>query len=245
MNETSTDALKTNPLPASRGAVTGLAALSAVFTLPSSIDAAVVYSGIQNIGATLPPAIRHASNGSAGFGSIAVPLNLDGDAAADFGLQARQSLNGGFRFGLGKVLPLGNLVEGGEGGAFNLRTSNIVPGPSSLNTGLLRSVGQVGAGPKVPFGYFANGVPGIVGVAFQQGGQTHFGWIRLRVDDGPQGFPYQVTAIDWLYESAPNTPIHVPEANPGMVLLAAGGTGLAAWRLRQRKASKAGSVTPA
>jgi hypothetical protein len=112
--------------------------------------------------------------------------------------------------------------------------SSFVRGGTANYYGLLRRVSRVGYGAKSTYGQFAAGVSGIAGVAFQEGGQTHYGWIRLRVDDGAKGFPVSVTAIDWEYETTPNTPIHVPEANPALALLAAGGTGLVAWRVRRR-----------
>jgi hypothetical protein len=47
-------------------------------------------------------------------------------------------------------------------------------------------------------------------------GQPHFGWVRLAIanENHPvgtanahNGSPYKVTAIDWAYETTPNTPI--------------------------------------
>jgi hypothetical protein len=242
MKEPSTIQLP-SAIPASRGAgaVTGLAALSAVFGLPASIDAAVVYSGIQNISATLNPAQRHASNATAGFNTALTPLDVDGIAGAEFNLRVRQNRGPGFGTGSAFLSPVpGNVVQGGEGGAYNLQVSNNVPVPFfSYASGLLRRVFKPDAGGGFVSGSFAPGVAGFVGVQFQQAGSTHYGWVRLQVDDGPQGFPDKLTVVDWAYEDVKNTPIHVellvPEANPGMVLLAAGGTGLAAWRLRKRK----------
>jgi hypothetical protein len=218
---------------ATHGAAVGFAALGAVFSIPASVDAAIVYSGVQNISATLPAAARHASNSTVGAGPAATAaLNLDGSGGADFNLFVSQ------RFILGRgtaaLNPVpGNSVQGGEG-AFNIPPSNFVPVNLPNNDGLLRYV----LDRVFSSGNFAPGVSGIAGVNFQQAGQPHYGWIRLRVDDGPQGYPIQVTAIDWAYESAVGTPIHVadvPEADPALALLAAGGTSFAAWRLRKRK----------
>jgi hypothetical protein len=237
MKETSS-ALQPAPLPSA----TRWAILSAVFTLPGAVDAAIVYSGIQNISTSLATIQRHASNGVTGSANTHRFIDLDGNAVNDFDLRVRQNrLANGFAIGTAKMVGLaGGLVAGGEGGGvFNLRTSNVVPIPSQYNASLLRGVRTINDANTLVYGAFGAGVPGIAGVQFFQAGQLHYGWVRLQVDDGPSGFPYKLTAIDWAYESAPNTPIHienpVPEASPGMVLLAAGGTGLAAWRLRRRK----------
>jgi hypothetical protein len=65
----------------------------------------------------------------------------------------------------------------------------------------------------------------------------------LVVDDGPQGFPVSLTVMDWAWNDDPLASIRageVPEANPALAMLAAAGTGLAAWRLGRRKKTAGG-----
>jgi hypothetical protein len=89
----------------------------------------------------------------------------------------------------------------------------------------------------------AAGVPAYLGIQFERSGNTHFGWLRLVVDDGPQGFPVSLTVMDWAWNDDPLASIRageVPEANPALAMLAAAGTGLAAWRLGRRKKTAGG-----
>ena len=79
---------------------------------------------------------------------------------------------------------------------------------------------------------------GFIGLRFFIDDQPHFGWARLSVSD-------VVTLHDFAYQSTPNTAISagdgIPVPEPGtLALLAAGATGLLAWRLvRGRAAAKA------
>jgi hypothetical protein len=230
-------------------ATVGAAAFGAVFTLPVAVDAAVVYSGVQNINVTLPGSQRWASiNSAAGVDAATAPLDLNFDAVDDFQMVVRQSaFNSSSRDGTASLYGLGGnqfVIGGSEGfGVQNLSQSNIVNGQQTFGSeGILREV-EIFEGATYVNGQFANGVSGYVGVKFDIAGNDHFGWIELRVDDGPGGFPVSITVNRWAYEGTPGVPIHVPdtfsaevpEANPGLVLLAAGGTGLVAWRLRRRK----------
>jgi hypothetical protein len=247
-------AAQVTPLTTASRATAGAAALGAVFTLPVAVDAGVVYSGVQNINVNLPASQRNASNSNTGAVANSVGLDLDGNSAPDFQLRIRQSysFSDSDRVGSARLLGLGaNLVlaSGFEGGgARNFSASNMVSlgqqqSQSGMSTALLRRVFSSGFNSGAQ-GNFAPGETGFAGVAFDIDGATHFGWIRLLVEDGDQGYPFSVTAIDWAYENEANTPIHVtgltevPEANPGLALLAAGGTGLVAWRLRRRKEAK-------
>jgi hypothetical protein len=51
------------------------------------------------------------------------------------------------------------------------------------------------------FGEFA--ANGFAGVRFYAGGQNHFGWIQLNIND----FDRSYTVVDWAYETVPDTPI--------------------------------------
>jgi len=241
----------------------GAAALGAVFTLPVAVDAAVVYVSGVPVTATLPASQRHASNNTTDANAATYGfLDIDGNGGTDFALRVRQQGPNSFGdiHGRADLLAVsGNGVAffgGGEGGgdAINFSGSNFVgTGQQGFQQyGLLRFYSLFSGTDARTDGYFAAGVTGVAGVQFQRPGSTssapsttHYGWVRLLVEDGPGGFPYQVTAIEWAWETTPDTAIHVPggepipEANPGLILLAAGGTGLAAWRMRRRQAAKA------
>jgi hypothetical protein len=96
-------------------------------------------------------------------------------------------------------------------------------------------------------GSFPPTATGFVGVSFQVGAQTDYGWIRLQVTDGGagDGYPHQVTAVDWAYDDsgAPSMAGHmggtaVPEpASATLALLAAGALGVCALRRRKQTAT--------
>ena len=95
-------------------------------------------------------------------------------------------------------------------------------------------------------GFWPRGVTAFAGFRLFVGNvsgvpQYDFGWVRLRWDSAihpnVQGFPTQLTAIDWALNTTPNQPIHVPDPLPepnslSLALLAVGAAGVLAWRRR-------------
>ena len=83
-----------------------------------------------------------------------------------------------------------------------------------------------------PQGQFGNAGEGFIGVEFNIGADTHYGWVRVENRVGAPGQMY--TLVDYAYEDTPNTPIDagaIPE--PGSLgLLALGAVGLLGWRRR-------------
>lgn len=237
------------------GRISGLAAVGAVFALPVVVDAGVVYSGLQNLSIGLPVGQRPASDGVVGNNDDGRYLDLDGDLAAD-GLFAvlQNFLVTGNAFGA---------VYGMISGGFAINTTFAFGlGPVALSKPLGAEIGSVGDTfyPQAFLRFveqstarFENGLaagsPQFVGVSFDRAGETHFGWLRLLLEDGPNGFPISLTVVDWAWNDQPLGSIRagdVPEANPALALLAAGGTALAGWRLNRRsKTSVAGSETAA
>ncbi len=123
----------------------GAAALGAVFTLPVTVDAGVVYSGPQNISAGVPLGSRRTS---AGTGQDTVPLNLDNLGGVDFSLRARH-FNTSYAGGRVHLINAsGNgVVEnvGFEGKAFQASTASVGPSNTfAVGNVLLRSVGNFG-----------------------------------------------------------------------------------------------------
>jgi len=55
-------------------------------------------------------------------------------------------------------------------------------------------------------GPFASGQPGYAGFEFSQAGQTHYGWIRMRVVKKERYYPFLLVS-EYGYDSSPDTPI--------------------------------------
>lgn len=88
-------------------------------------------------------------------------------------------------------------------------------------------------------GPFLNNGPGYLGLTFQDGGNTYYGWARVEVDysnpDGP------ITLFEYAYENTPSGSIDagaVPEPST-LGLLAAGAVGLSALRRSRRRQADA------
>ena len=84
---------------------------------------------------------------------------------------------------------------------------------------------------------------GILGLAIQRGGNTHYGWIRLQLEDldgpvsGPDGASDRITIVDWAWNDTAGEGIiagAVPEPST-LQLLAAGFLGVHAFRRRRRE----------
>jgi hypothetical protein len=92
------------------------------------------------------------------------------------------------------------------------------------------------------FGPWADIKNGYLGVEFQIGGETHFGWIRMTVNAADE--PLGVTITGYAYETIANQPIQAgqfsdeanvpmkaaPIAPPSLGMLALGAPGLQIWR---------------
>ena len=93
----------------------------------------------------------------------------------------------------------------------------------------------------------ANNLEGFAGVRFTQGGQTHYGWIRLETTIPNGRGPLVLKAIDWAYNDVPDAPINagaIPEpSSMALALLAAGSLGVLAWRRRRQALANAAPDT--
>jgi hypothetical protein len=236
------------PMDRGRRVVSGLTVAGSVFVLPLAVDAGVIYSGLQNISLAIPVGQRPASSAVSGSSGAQALLDLDGDLTTDFGFVVGQSATSAGRYG----------IAFGQGNAagFALDSGATAPFPIFAKFALGQTIGYPGglwglAGvarlveestSKASYGLTA-GVPAYLGIAFSRSGNIHLGWLRLLVDDGPQGFPVSMTIMDWAWNEDPFGAIRageVPEANPALAMLAAAGTGLAAWRLGRRKKADGG-----
>ncbi len=175
-------------------------------------DAAIVYSGLQNI------AIGQ-------FGSQ--NLNLDGDAYNDILLKNYVFSGGNYQGAYVNFYP-GKLVgfTNGLSYASALNAGDIIDagtaGPSF--------VGSMAYGANNPNAEFNNVTDAYIGLAFPIGGVNHYGWIRVDVDNTAGTFVIK----DWAYDDVAGQGIvagAVPE--PGALsLLAVGAAGVMAWRRR-------------
>jgi len=230
------------------GRIPGLAAVGAVFALPVVVDAGIVYSGLQNLSIVLPVGQRPASDGVVGDHVDGRYLDLDGDLVSDVAFAVGQDFPVsdnpvGFAYGL---------INGGFAINTTFASGTV---PLALSKPLGAEIGSVGDSFS-PVAYLrfveqstarfetglAAGSPQIVGVSFDRAGETHFGWLRLLLEDGPNGFPISLTVVDWAWNDQPLASIRagdVPEANSALALLAAGGTALAGWRLNRRSRTSA------
>jgi len=217
---------KATPLATSIATATG-----AIFALQSHADAAIVYSGGQNLTITLK---------GTGYNSAILQQNMGLDIQI-----LRNTTGSGQTFGRAILGFYGN-----HGGL--LKTGGI----TSRGGAALR---KLAAGAQISAALLNNAFPGAFLVQFYQGkkvgvswasGQAGFaafeqangdlGWVRLEwtSNDGT-GFPNTLTALDWAYNNVPGQSIQagqtssVPE--PGATaLLALAGAGAAF--LRRRKA---------
>lgn len=87
-----------------------------------------------------------------------------------------------------------------------------------------------------PFPGISNGTINI-GFLFSSSAGDHAGWASVTVDNGPE---WKLTINEWVYESTPETPVHVPDVPvpativPALTLLGLGAAGLR--RMRKREA---------
>jgi hypothetical protein len=203
------------------------AAAGSALVAAQGADAAVVYSGVQNITLT-----------AAGVsGGLSQPVNLDGAGGPDATLGLGWDLN----LGAGVATLRADLFGANpsfSNQVFRLGSSADMPGyyAPGFNTGVLRYVLFGGLISGTWPGGHPISTSGFAGIAFvDTGNNPHFAWLRLRLRNDANGAPDQLTLVDWAYESTPNAPIHVgsiPE--PGsLALLAAGAMGVAAFRRRR------------
>jgi hypothetical protein len=238
------------------------AAAGASLAMAGSADAAIIYSGVQNVIAQIDPTAQATGStfqnvDAATFtmgGSVFHPIvgnagALGGPSAKYLGRAILSASNSpGFLAGNGVANFLSaSHADIGPGGNF-LTASSVL-----LRRRFNRANRGVGSVNNSSAGNFAPGATGIVGVQLRSG---DYGWIRLRVDDlglnqpfstilaGAGGaignglnYPDKITVIDWAYEDS-GAAIHagaVPEPS-SLALLAAGAAGVSAFR--RRKAAK-------
>ncbi|MEN0109270.1 MAG: PEP-CTERM sorting domain-containing protein [Planctomycetota bacterium] len=179
-----------------------------------SADAAIVWSGPQDIDIAL---------------GASQPLNLDGDAYTDIFLN-NYDFGAPYQGVYVQYFP-GNVV--GFFGAFAyvsaLEAGDVIDATTTAGGPFQASMAF---GATNPAAEFNNADGAFIGLDFPIGGVTHFGWIRVTIDNAAGEF----TINDWAYQSVPGRGLlagdTVPE--PGTLgMLAAGAAGVAAMRRRR------------
>jgi hypothetical protein len=185
--------------------------------------------------------------GSARGSSSPIQLDLNEDGVTDFTISA-----GGSGYSLGtegvsyyQAIAFWNAAEG-NGGAFNALTKGMYIGPDRKFIGgtfLLHSRWSGGHGKCWgPFGAPSNSPKNAyLGVKFQLGKETHYGWIRLTTSCDTPG-TVEGTVTGYAYETLPDTPIAAGQIYSGvneendaekpatLGMLGLGSAGLPLWR---------------
>jgi hypothetical protein len=243
-----------DPTTARRWAVFSTAAGSALgFAASAACD--IVYSGPQNVMITLPnPGFYSASNFA--------PINVDFAGGPELELRLHYSTFFGVdRTGFAQLngLGAGAFLRGPGEGPFGTVNVRRLASGDVISAGAGAFVG-VPAGGNYAYGnlavqdsqntfnyglwQFDGKITGFAGFRFTQGGNNHFGWIRLTIEDTDDidRTPDKLTAVDWAYENRPDTAIEAgatPEPTSlALMSLALGAGGVMALR-RRRQLAKA------
>lgn len=208
------------------------AAVGAALALAPAADAAIQYSGVKNI--LLPS--THVGDNSINLNSAGPALLVD--SAVDFIFDINVS-----SVAFVKPDPFNGL------GYLGIVRENAQP--ARLGYGVAISAASTagsttligGLGGNWNGGTMSVDAAGFLGVGFNiaNGSVTnlHYGWIRVGIGTNASGQPTAMTIYDWAWETAPETGIVaglIPEPSPvaDLALLAAGATGVAAWRRRKQ-----------
>jgi hypothetical protein len=180
-------------------------------------DAAVVYSGPQNISI---------------LSGNSQTINLDGDGFNDLLLKNYVFGAGAYQGATVSFSP-GKLV----GFTSGISYASALTAGSPINIGTLGPsfFGSMAYGAVNPNAQFNNVTNAFLGLSFPSGPNTYYGWVRVDVNNAAKTFVVK----DWAYESTPGVGI---AAGAGLVpepatlgLLACGAAGIAA--IRRQKAA--------
>ncbi len=234
MNSTKTAAFESFKTPLARQLAKYAAAASAVSWIATEVSAGVVYDDFDDV-------VLQGDLGS----SVVASIDIDDNGVIDFefGQQPVTSSIGTAiaipceGFTNPSVTPNRIAMKTVHGGFY---IQNIAEGATIDD-----SLPNLGPGGTQTFGYLAygavadciecefNDTTGFVGLSFEVDGQTNYGWIRVRVDEGGNN---RLTLLDSAYNDMgqPISAGQVPEPG-GLGLLAVGGVGLMALRRRRKQ----------
>jgi hypothetical protein len=223
-------------------ACAAMAAAGVVGATTDTADAAIQYSGPQNIAinpltsAGIYLDVDGFTFGTSGASVPGYEVNLFNLNFSGGGRSFLAFLNTGDSLqGTGSAFAYASKLAGGApvGPA-----STFVSGGSSFPYPLLTYRDPTGAYPLAT--QWENGVTdGFLGLRFNIGANTHYGWIRLNMGLGDPVPAYPTTIVDWAFEDTPGTAIDagagIPEPTTvgSLAALAIGAAGL---RLRRKSA---------
>lgn len=194
-----------------------LAAGAAAAAAAASTDAAIVYSGAQNVSITQGTSLN---------------LNLDGDAYGDVTLKNYVFFGGNYQGASVNFFP-GKLVTF-NAGPFNYSyvkslASGFQIDGSSVGPSFFGSMAYGAGNPNAQF----NTVNGAyLGLSFASGSNVFYGWVRVTIDNQSGTF----IVNDWAYENTGAGIAAGAVPAPGALgLLAAGASGLGLMRGRKRQ----------
>lgn len=230
------------------------AAAGSVVAMATNAAAQIVYSGPQNLTASVnsvgplhssAPPPQYPVVGLDPATSAHKTAYLQGSIGFQIGVK-QECCGDGFLNGAASVKGLGGLAFLETGSQFSLRklgkSVNISTLPNNFHTGplFLKTVNFGTTGAHNTHGAWTSGKSGFGAFRFTVGGKQDYGWVRLIYTDSSNGAPDSITAIDWAY-GADGTPIitDVPSATPepstaDLALLAAGALGVLALRRRKK-----------
>jgi hypothetical protein len=194
-----------------RRAAYSLAAVAAA----GSTEAAVIYSGTQNISI-------------AQFNSL--NLDIDGDTQGDLLLKNYVFGGGNYQGATVNFFP-GKMVTFTSGFAY---VTALNAGFTVDNSALGNFTGSMAYGAVNPNAQFNSASGKFIGLQFPSGTNNYNAWVRVNVNNTGGSF----SVVDWAYENVPGVGIVtgvVPEPVSSLGLLAAGAAGVAV--LRRRRAS--------
>lgn len=192
-----------------RRAAYSLAAMAAA----GSTEAAVIYSGTQNISI-------------AQFNSL--NLDINGDAQGDVLLKNYVFGGGNYQGATVNFFP-GKMVTGTS---VNNYVTALNAGFTVEASALGNFTGSMAYGAANPNAQFNSASGKFIGLQFPSGTNTYNAWVRVDVNNTAGSF----NVADWAYENVPGVGIVtgvVPEPVSSLGLLAAGAAGVAALRRRR------------
>lgn len=161
----------------------------------------------------LDPDITLDDNLTAGLGDF-LNIDMDGDGVAEFGL-AHYGLGGASSAFIYPKIP-------GAGIAADIEDLSACTSPLPISTPPLAAADTISSGVyfrssgfmflynSVACGRWAGIGPKHIGVRFEIGAETHYGWIRVNVPD----LGNSVTIFGWAYEDVPDAPILAGDRGP-------------------------------
>jgi hypothetical protein len=200
-----------------RRAAYSVAAGAAACAATHSADAAVIYSGPQNIAI------------GKGFSQN---LDLDGDSFRDIVLE-NYVFSGGNYQGAGSVVNPGRIVGFLASG---LSYVSALAAGAPINSGTVgtKTFGSMAYGTHNPSAQFNTATGAFLGLSFPSGVNTYYGWVRVDINNTAGSF----TIRDWGYDNSGagiNAGAGIVPEPTTLGLLAAGGAGLVSLRRKRER----------